>query len=96
MSGGSEERATLERRVEGIFLTELQVEIPDRETDVIDTGLVNSLAFVRLLSLLEQEFQLRIELAELDLDDFRTVSSIVEFLERRRASGAEAVPAGGD
>ncbi len=95
-SGSSEERATLARRVEEIFLTELQVEVPDRETDVIATGLVNSLAFVRLLSLLEQEFQLRIDVDELDLDDFRTVSSILDFLERQRTGGAEAVPAGGD
>lgn len=92
----TEERAMLERRVEEIFLKELQVEVPGREADIIDTGLVNSLAFVRLLSSLEQEFQLQIELDELDLDDFRTVSSIVDFLERKRTSGAEAVPAGGD
>lgn len=95
-SESSAQRGTLERRVKEIFLTELQVEVPDRETDIMATGLVNSLAFVRLLSLLEQEFQLRIEVDELDLDDFRTVSSIVEFLERKRTSGAEAVPAGGD
>lgn len=73
----------IERRVEEIFLTELRVEVPDRDTDVIDTGLVDSLTLVQLLSILEREFEVRIDLEELDLDDFRSVSSIADLLERR-------------
>lgn len=86
----------VERRVEEIFLRELQVEVPDRDTDVIETGLVDSLAFVRLLSVLEREFQLEIDLDRLELDDFRSVSSIAGFLERRRAGATEPAPLAGD
>lgn len=76
----------IERRVEKIFLDELRVEVPDRETDVIETGLVDSLTLVQLLSILEREFEMEMDLRELDLDDFRSVASIAGLLERR--SGA--------
>lgn len=82
----------LERKVEKIILSELHVEVPDTETDIIDTGLVDSLGFVRLLSVLEREFQLQIDLDQLDLDDFRTVASIAGFLERRRPGTVKAAP----
>lgn len=92
----TEERALLERRVEEIFLRELQVEVPGRDIDVIDSGLVDSLSFVRLLSVLEREFQLQIDLDRLELDDFRTVSSIAGFLEGRRPDAPEPMPVAGD
>lgn len=73
----------IERRVEKIFLDELRVEVPDRKTDVIETGLVDSLTLVQLLSILEREFEVEMDLQELDLDDFRSVASIAGLLERR-------------
>lgn len=86
----------LERRVEEIFARELQVEVPGRDIDIIDSGLVDSLSFVRLLSVLEEEFQFQIDLDRLELDDFRTVSSIAGYLDQRGSDAAEPVPVAGD
>lgn len=80
---GSSNGTPLERmedRVESIFFDRLHVQVPDRKTDVIDAGLLDSLALVQLLATLEREFELSMDLAELDLDDFRSVSSTARFL----------------
>ncbi len=86
----------MEERIEQIFLKELQVEVPDRQTDVIDTGLIDSLTFVQLLSVLEREFEVQIELDQLELDDFRTVTSIAGFLEQRRGATGGVTAVAGD
>lgn len=85
-----------ERKVEEIFSRELQVEVPSRETDVIDTGLIDSLTFVQLLSILEREFQFEIDLEQLRLDDFRTVSSIAGFLDARMNGESTVATVAGD
>lgn len=74
---------SVESRVERIFSGELKVEVPSRDTDVIDTGILDSLGFVRLLGTLEREFGTRIDLEELELDDFRSIASIARFLRAR-------------
>lgn len=73
----------IERRVEKIFVDQLRVEVPDRDTDVIETGLVDSLTLVQLLSILEREFEVEMDLQELDLDDFRSIARIAGLLERK-------------
>jgi acyl carrier protein len=69
----------VESRVHRIFRDglELQVEI---ETDVIASGMLDSLAFVRLLVSLEEEFGLEVNLAEMDLEDFSSVSSVARLV----------------
>jgi acyl carrier protein len=79
--------ADVESRVHRIFRDglELQVEI---ETDVIASGMLDSLAFVRLLVSLEEEFGLEVNLAEMDLDDFSSVSSVARLVAASPCSAA--------
>ncbi len=69
-------------RIRGIFRTKLNVEVPSADVDIIETGLIDSLTFVDLLLHLEQEFGRKISLESLEVDDFRSVSRIAEFLGR--------------
>lgn len=59
--------------------------IPSPDVDLLESGLVDSLTFVELLVLVEREFGVGVELAELDLDDFRSVRRITAFVTRRTA-----------
>lgn len=71
---------SLESRLVRLFSEQLNIEVPSAETDLIDTGLVDSLSFVELLAQLEEEFGVQVSLDDLEIDRFRTISRIADFV----------------
>ena len=67
-------------RVRLLIEVVLSIEVPDDDNDMIDSGLLDSLALVSLIAGIEQEFQLELPLEDLDVDQFRSVESIVQLL----------------
>jgi D-alanine--poly(phosphoribitol) ligase subunit 2 len=63
------------------------MEVASEQTDLIETGMLDSLALVELLFEIEREFQVDLALDELDIDNFRTIERIGEFVERSQAGG---------
>lgn len=63
-------------RIERIFRDSLSIDVPSPTTDIIENGLLDSLAFVMLLYEIEQEFEITIPPEELDIDELRTVQRI--------------------
>jgi acyl carrier protein len=74
-------------RVRRLFRESLNMEVASEQTDLIDTGMLDSLALVELLFEIEREFQVDLALDELDIDNFRTIERIGEFVERSQAGG---------
>lgn len=70
--------------VHRIFRDELELEV-DVDTDVIESGVLDSIGFVRLLVALEDRFGVTVDVAELELDDFSSVSRIADLVSRRQA-----------
>lgn len=68
-------------RVQRLFVETLNVEVPSPDTDLIEGGLLDSLALVELLLALEREFAVTIALENLDIDSFRSIRSIAGFVE---------------
>ena len=62
--------------VRAIFAQALNVVVSSDEIDLIDGGLLDSLALVELVVELEHRFGMSIPFDTLDIDDFRTVQSI--------------------
>lgn len=58
------------------------------DEDIFALGFINSLAALQLVQFLEKEFGIAIEDEDLDLDNFRTLNSMDELLERKLTSGA--------
>jgi acyl carrier protein len=79
-------------RIQRLFRDSTSVEVPSVDTDLIDGGLLDSLALVVLLYDIEQEFELELPLDELEIDDFRTLAGIADFVARSRA-GEDSLPA---
>lgn len=71
--------AGVETKVHRIFREGLELDV-DVDTDVIEEGLLDSLAFVQLLLALEEEFGVKVDLADLDLENFSTVSNIARLV----------------
>jgi methoxymalonate biosynthesis acyl carrier protein len=76
---------TLERQLVRLFAEKLNIEVPSVETDLIDTGLVDSLTFVEFLAQLEREFGVQVSLEDLEIDRFRTISRIAAFIRTKTA-----------
>ena len=62
--------------------------VPDAETDLLDAGLIDSLALVTLIVAFEDTFGVQLPLDGFDIDRFRSVASIADFL---ASLGAEPV-----
>jgi len=76
--------AYLGHRIRGLFLEALNIGIDSVETDLIDSGLLDSLILVELLLHLEDEFNIDVTVVDLNIEDFRTVRSIGTFVTRLR------------
>lgn len=74
-------------RVRRLLAETLNVEVSSDETDLIDTGVIDSLALVELLVALEREFEVTIPFDELEIDTFRSVRSIGEFIAAQDGRG---------
>jgi acyl carrier protein len=76
--------AYLGDRIRRLFLEAFNIGIDSVETDLIDSGLLDSLVLVELLLHLEEEFDIDVTVADLNIEDFRTVRSIGTFVTRLR------------
>jgi acyl carrier protein len=59
-----------------IFREALGIELPSTSVDVLDTGILDSLALVTLLFEIEQRTGMQVPLEQLELDDLRTVDDM--------------------
>jgi methoxymalonate biosynthesis acyl carrier protein len=75
----------LEDQLRRLFAEKLNVTVPSVETDLIETGLVDSLTFVEFLAQLEAGFGVQVSLEDLEIDRFRTISSIARFIATKNA-----------
>jgi acyl carrier protein len=64
-----------------IFHEVLAIELPSTDVDVIDSGVLDSLALVTLLFEIEQRTGIEVPLEQLDLEDLRTVDAMAEVID---------------
>lgn len=76
--------ADIESRLVALIRDRLSLAVPATDTDLIESGLLDSLALVTLIAALEESFACELPLDDFDLDNFRSVDRITEFL---RSSG---------
>jgi D-alanine--poly(phosphoribitol) ligase subunit 2 len=67
-------------RVQAVFTGSLNVDVPSTDTDLLESGLLDSLGLVSLLLHIEQEFGVSVSLEEMDFDQWRSIRSISSFL----------------
>ena len=82
------EYKTLHSQIGSLLLEKLNLGVPSVDTDLVETGVLDSLAFVALLSHIEQEFEIEISIDDLEIDNFRSIAKIVDFITQRRESSA--------
>jgi acyl carrier protein len=80
MAMKSHEQSELEKRVLAIFSRHLHSEVTSVETDLLESGILDSLKFVELLLALETELAVKLSVHELELENFRSVHAISNFI----------------
>ena len=69
-----------------LFAKKLSLEVSSADTDLVETGLLDSLGLVELLAQLEETFGVSISTDDLELENFRSIDSIAGFVARRTAA----------
>jgi D-alanine--poly(phosphoribitol) ligase subunit 2 len=76
-------------RLDALFVECFHIEVPSPDTDLLETGILDSLQFVELLLQLERRFGLRVKVEDINLDDLRTLAQIARLV----AAGGAATSA---
>jgi len=66
-----------------LLLEKVHVEAPSADTDLMESGLLDSLTLVELMSSLEEQFGIHISFDEVEIDNFRSARRIAEFVNQR-------------
>ena len=86
VGAGSPAPAELEKRVVAILTKELGLDVPSVQTDLMQSGAIDSMALVELLLHLEATFAIRIELEKVDLNELKSAASIAAFVAKAVAN----------
>jgi acyl carrier protein len=68
-----------------LFSSAMNLDVPSVDTDLFDTGVLDSLAFVELLLQLEREFGVTTSVDDLEVENFKSIARIADFVTRRIA-----------
>ena len=75
-----------------IISTQLPGENPDSvalDEDLLDSGILDSLAIMQLVAYLEKEYAITIATEEIDPDNFVTCAALAHFIECKKGSQRE-------
>jgi acyl carrier protein len=67
-------------RIQTLFERALNIPAPASDLDIVDGGLLDSLALVTLLFEMEVEFGMQFPLDSLEIEDFRTIERIAALV----------------
>jgi D-alanine--poly(phosphoribitol) ligase subunit 2 len=76
-------QASIIDELSALFDEALHIEVPSPDTDLIDSGLLDSLQLVQLLLQIEERMGARIPLDEVELDDLRSVGRLARVIAQR-------------
>ena len=71
----------LHDRLKAFFSEKLSVEVSSVDTDLAQTGILDSLALVELLTYIEKEFGTEVSLDNIEIEDFHSIARIAEYVD---------------
>lgn len=84
------DRERVQKELFSLFSAKLHVEVAAADTDLVDAGVLDSLAFVTLLLHIEEVFGVQVPMDLLDIEHFRSIERIAAFVMEQRARRAAA------
>lgn len=71
------------QRVRDLLADKMNMDVPTPDLNLMENGYLDSLSFVKMLTLLEEEFDIRISMDDLDFEYFQTVDGIASFVQQK-------------
>ncbi len=71
----------IQQKLLDVLPVELNVSIPSAETDLISEEILDSVALVNLMFLIERHWGVKVTPEKMELERFRTVSNMAAFIE---------------
>jgi acyl carrier protein len=71
-----------ENDIRQVLSEKMFIEVASPDTDLLGTGLLDSLALIQLLVHMEETFGVKIALDEIEIEDLRSISSIATLVDR--------------
>ena len=72
--------ASILEEITTIFSEELNLTIDSKDTDLFESGAMDSLSLVELLFQIEQRFGIEISIDSLEIDNFHSIDTIAKFV----------------
>ena len=80
IDSGAPRQQELIREIQAFLLEKLSIQVDSEDTDLLETGVLDSVAQVNLLLHLEKHFELHLPMDNLEIDSFRSVANIAELV----------------
>ena|ERR1700688_1747691 len=74
------EHEIIRNRLSVLFSEVMHVEVPSADTDLFDTGILDSQRFVELLLQIEQNFKTHIDIQDFEIENFRCIEKIATLI----------------
>ena len=74
-------------RVRELVENVAELELPSDDSDLLESGRIDSLALVELIYAIEEEFGVELQLEQLDAERFRTIGAIVLLVAGPNSTG---------
>ncbi|HLH39036.1 MAG TPA: phosphopantetheine-binding protein [Bryobacteraceae bacterium] len=70
--------------IQQILSDKLLVEVDSMDADLLQAGLLDSLALIQLLVHLEERFGVKVSVDELEIEDLRSIHSVARMIARQK------------
>jgi acyl carrier protein len=85
---GAAEETALEQELLEHLRERLHIDVPGPDAELLESGLIDSLAFVELILIISGDYGVVVEMADLDVANFRTIRHIAAFIVAHRPAGS--------
>jgi methoxymalonate biosynthesis acyl carrier protein len=77
------ENEKIQDRLSVLFSEVMHVDVPSADTDLFETGILDSQRFVELLLHIEQSFKTHIDIQDFEVENFRCIEKIAALILQR-------------
>ncbi|WP_028560602.1 acyl carrier protein [Paenibacillus pinihumi] len=79
------EHNSIAEKINKYVLDSVNIDRIDFDMDIFEEGLVSSLFAIELMTFLEKNFEIKITTNDLDMNNYKCINSITEFVCKKKA-----------
>lgn len=86
-SGQAAQETEIKEAVKRFILRSINIRDFDDDDNLFESGIVNSLFAVQLMTFIEKNFSIEVVMDDLDINNFKSVNAAAGFVMRKNAGG---------